>query len=257
MIFEVPMKRFLFIILIFNVLCVNAQTEKKSIRKGNNAYEKEDYVESEVQYRKALETNAHSIKGNYNLANSLYKQEKFEDAVTTSSEINMAGLSDLQKAAVYHNKGNAFFKQQKFQESADAYKQALKLNPKDTETKYNMSEALRMLKQQQQQQQQNKDNQNQDNKNDENKDQNQQDQQQNKDENKDQNDDQKKDNHDQNKQDQQQNQDKQQQQQQPQQISKEDAERMLEAIQNNEKDVQDKMKEQKAKAAKVKVLKNW
>ena len=237
----------IFSALILFAVSVYAQTERKSIRKGNNAFEDNDFVESEVQYRKALEANTHSFKGKFNLADALYKQEKYDESLKTMEEINQAGLSNEQKAMIYHNKGNALFKQQKFQESIDAYKNALKLNPYDAETKYNLSEAQRMLKQQQQQQ--NNDNKdNKDNKN--NKD--------NKD-NKDQNKDDKKDNQDKNKdqnKDKQDNKEQKQQEQQP-KISKQDAERMLQAIQNNEKDIQEKMKQEKAKAAKVRVIKNW
>ncbi|HPN22684.1 MAG TPA: tetratricopeptide repeat protein, partial [Tenuifilaceae bacterium] len=116
-------------ILLLIAISAYAQNERKAIRKGNNAFEDKDFVESEVQYRKALETNIHSFKGKFNLADAQFKQEKYDDALKTMDEINQTGLSNTQKAMIYHNKGNALFMQQKFQESIDAYKNALKLNP--------------------------------------------------------------------------------------------------------------------------------
>jgi len=221
-----------------------AQPEKKAIRQGNREYNNKEFLESEISYRQALEKNPSSFKGNFNLADALYKQDKFEEANTLFDGLSSVNLTDNEKAKVYHNLGNTLLKQQKIKEGIEVYKKSLKLNPTDRETKYNLSEALRMLKQQQQQQNQdNKDNK--DNKqNKDQKDQNKKDDQK-KDQNKDQQKDQDK-----------QNQNQKDKQQQKQKISPEDARRMLEAIQNNEKLVQQKVKDQKAKAAKVKVEKN-
>lgn len=248
------------LILLLPISAALAQSEKKSIRRGNRAYSKDDFVESEVQYRKALESNDHSIKGSYNLAASLYKQNKFEEAAEMGASVNSMGLKSQQQADALYNRANALFKQQKFKECADLYKQAVKLNPDDMQARYNLSEALRKLQQHQKQdkggdknEQDNQDNkQNQDKQDD-----------QNQDKNKDQNKDDQK-NQDNNKDDQNKDQDKQDDQrdgnqQQPQQpkISKEDAERMLNAIQQNDKDIQDRVNAQRQKAAKVKPLKNW
>ncbi len=225
-----------------------AQNEKKSVRKGNKDFKKGEYLDSEIAYRTAMEINPSSFKANFNLGDALYKQDKWEDAAGTFEGLSNAQISDLDKSKVFYNLGNSYFKNEKFQESIDAYKQSLRLNPNDLETKYNLSQAQRLLQQQQdnQDQQQDKDNQqdNQDDKDDQQKqdkkdDEQKQDDQQNKD---------------------QQNQpekDKQQQEQNKQQISPEDAQRMLEAIQSREKDIQEKVKEEQAKQAKVKVEKNW
>jgi len=242
-----------FVILLLSSLSIMAQTERKCIRRGNRAFGKQDYVESEVQYRKALENNAHSYKGKFNLSTAQYKQNKYDDAISTMDDINTSGLSNQQKSIISYNKGNSLFESKKFSESVKAYKEALKENPNDNAARYNLSEAIRMMQQQQQQNnnnQQNKDNKdNKDNKNkndqnknnNNNKDKNKQNQDQNKDQdnnNKDKN----------NQQNQEQNQPK---------LSKDDAERILQALQNNEKDIQDKMKKEKAKQAKVRVVKNW
>ena len=145
-----------------------------------------------------------------------------------------------------HNAGNALFKLNKYQESVEAYKKALRLNPSDNQTRYNLALAQQKLKDQQK-------NNNQNNKN--NKDQNKDKNKQNKNDNKDKKNDQKKDNKD-NKQNQNQNQKQQQQQQQP-KISKQDAQRMLDALQTGENKAQERVKAQKMKAQTRKPEKNW
>lgn len=223
-----------------------AQKERKYIRQGNKEFEKQDYENSEVLYRKAMDLDEKKThKPLFNIGDALYKQEKYDDAVNEFNNLTDYELSKDEKAKIYHNLGNSYLKNKKYKESIEAYKNALRNNPNDMDTKYNLVYAKKKLDQQQQQQQnqdQNKD-QNKDNK-DQNKD------KQNQDQNKDKQD--KKDDQ-QDKQDQ--NQDKQ--QQQKQQISKEDAERILQALANDEKKTQQKVKEQKAAAAKVKVEKEW
>jgi len=227
-------------------LLLFGQTEKQSIRQGNKEFKKDQFVDSEISYRSALEKNPSSFKGNFNLGDAMYKQEKYEDATKIFEDISASSLSPKDKAKVYHNLGNAFFQQQKFGESVEAYKNALRNYPDDKETKYNLAQAQRMLVQQQQQQQQNNQGDSKDNKDENKQDQDQkQDQKENQDQQKQQNEQKDKD------------QQKQQQQQQEQQISPEDARRMLEALQNNEKDVQERVREQQVKAAKVRVEKNW
>jgi alpha-galactosidase/6-phospho-beta-glucosidase family protein len=147
-----------------------------------------------------------------------------------------------------YNLGNSLLMANKLQESIEAYKNSLKLKPENLEAKYNLAYAQDQLrkqqeqqKQQQQQQQQNKDNKNQ------NKDQEKKEEENKKQDQKQQ---------DQEKQDNNQQQ-KQQDQQQQQSISKEDAERLLNAIANDEKNVQEKVKLAKAAKARVKTLKNW
>ncbi len=246
------MRKDIVLIILLAGLTVNtfAQSEHKLIRRGNRAYSKNDYLESEVQYREALERNKHSFKANFNLGDALYKQNKFSDSDSIFNGINTSALSDLDKSKIYYNRGNSLFKQNKFKESADAYKMALKYNPNDDDAKYNLSEALRMMQSQQNQnnnQQQNNSNDSKDNK--DNKDQKNDKKQDKKEDKKDNNN---------NKQDNQQNnQNKNNQQQQQPKISKEDAERMLQALQQREKDIQDKLNKKQAKPVSGASIKNW
>lgn len=236
------MKIYLIPILLLTALVSNAQNERKFIRKGNHDFKKNDFVESEIQYRNALKQNSHSLKGQFNLADALYKQEKYDESLETLSNLNLTGLTNTQKASVLYNKGNALFKQNKLKESIEAYKSALKFNPNDKEAKYNLSEAIRLL-----QQQQNSNNKNQqDNNNSNNKDKDKQNQNQNK-----------QDNGNNDKNNTPDNNNSQGENQQQPKLSKEDAERILEAIQNHEMQIQDRLKDEKAKQAKVRVGKNW
>jgi tetratricopeptide (TPR) repeat protein len=209
-----------------------AQNEYPQIRAGNKQYKEGKFKEAEIDYRKALETAPKSHKGEYNLGNSLYRQNNWEEA--GRSYLNSAGKmkdNDVeQKAAALHNLGNSMLKAEKYAEGIEAYKQSLRLNPADQDTRYNLSYAMRKLQQQQQQQ---KSDQSKDDKQD-NKDKQQQNQPQ-----------------DQN------NQQDDKQQQQKQQISKQDAERMLQALKNDEQKTIDKVKKQKVKPVQVQVEKDW
>lgn len=238
--------KFIFVFsMVLMAINVFAQKERKYIRQGNKEFDKNNYEESEIEYRKAADVEKNkSHKTIFNVGDALYKQEKYEDAINEFNEIADLDLDKDEKAKIYHNIGNSLLQSQKYKESIEAYKNALRNNPNDMDTKYNLIYAQKKLKEQQQQQQQNKD-QNKEQNQDQNKD-----QQQNQDQNKDQNEDQ---NKDQNKQDQ----NKEQQQQQKQKISKEDAQRLLQALANDEKKTQKKVKEQQAAAAKVKTEKEW
>jgi Ca-activated chloride channel homolog len=228
---------------IFFSIGVYAQDDKKFIRQGNREYGKSSFAESEVSYRKAIDKNKQSPNAVFNVGDALYKQNKFDDAGKQFTESIDQNEDKIRKASGFYNLGNSLLKANKVKESIDAYKGSLKLNPGSKEAKYNLAYAQDLLKQQEQQkQQQDKQDQNKDNKkDDQKKDQNEQ-----KDQNKDQQNDQQKD------------QDKQQQQQQQQHgISKDDAQRLLNALANDEKKVQEKVKLAKAEKAKVRTVKNW
>ena len=241
------LKKFIWVVLIFATSAL-AQKENKYIRSGNDNYEEESFKDAEVDYMKALEKNPESVKSQYNLGGALYKQENFEDASKLYNNLASLENKNISKADSYYNLGNTLLKAQKFPESIEAYKNALRLDPGDMDAKYNMEYAKKMLKDQQEKEQNQDQNQDQDKKDEEKKDQEKQDQEQQEQDQKDQQQDQ-----------QQQDQNQQQQQQQPQsqQISKQDAERMLEALKNDENKTLEKVKLQKGKGKGKKVEKDW
>jgi Ca-activated chloride channel family protein len=224
----------IFFLLLTLSLQVSAQADRKYVRQGNKEFEKEKFAESEISYRRAIDKNKSASDAVFNAGDALYKQKKYEDAGKQFVENHNMNEDKSKKSASLYNLGNSFLMSNKIKESIDAYEGSLKLNPENMEAKYNLAYAQDLLKQQQQQQQQQKE-------------------QNNKDQNKDQKD--KQDNKNQN-QNQQKQQDQQQQQQQ-QTISKEDADRILNALANDEKDVQEKIKLAKASKARVRTIKNW
>ena len=217
------MKKIRYILLFsFMTLTVFAQKESADIRAGNKLYKSEKYTEAEIAYRKGLLKNQKSFEANYNLGNALFKQKKYPEALEQYK--NALGLQPHEKekmAAGFHNTGNALLADKKIEESINAYKLALKNNPKDDETRYNLAYAQMMLKKQQQ-------------------------------------------NKDKDKEDKDQNQDKkedpkpkeQPQPQKQQQMSKENAQQILDALQQDEKNAQEKAKKQQVRGAK-KADKDW
>ena len=228
---------------------LNAQNDKKYIRQGNKEFDKNNYPQSEVSYRKAIDQNTKSPDVVFNIGDALYKQNKFEDAGKQFTEnINMSEDRTKKSDGLY-NLGNSLLKANKLPESIEAYKGSLKLRPNNKEAKYNLAYAQDLLvkqqEQQKQQQNQNKDQKKDDQKkDDQKKDQKDQKDQKDKDQQKDQK----------NNQDQKQQQQKQEQEQ---GISKEDAERLLNALANDEKNVQEKVKLAKASKEKIRTVKNW
>ena len=225
----------LFIFLIPACFESFSQKENSLLRQGNRKFENGDYKEAEKDYRKALEMNKESVKGQFNLGTAVYKNNNFEEA--TKIYDNLAGKNadpDV-RSKVFHNLGNSYLQSKEYEKSILAYKNALMANPKNVDTKYNLEYAKMMLKKQQEQQQ-NKDN---------------KDKKDNKDDKKDQQD--KKDQ----KQDQNQKKDQQKQPQDPKKISKNDADRMLEALKNDEKKTMEKVKKQKAKVQVTGIEKDW
>jgi Ca-activated chloride channel family protein len=232
-----------FVLMAITVI-LNAQTDKKYIRKGNREYEKSKFSDSEISYRKAIDANKQSPDAVFNVGDALFRQKKYEEAGKQFAASTDQNEDKIKKSAGLYNMGNSMFEANKLQESIEAYKNSLKLNPGNKEAKYNLGyvqDQLRKQQQQQKQQQQNnKQNQNKDkNKKDQNKD--QKDQEKNKDQQNDQNKDQK----------------QKDQQPQKQEISKDDAQRLLNSIANDEKNVQEKVKLAKAAKTKVRTVKNW
>jgi Ca-activated chloride channel family protein len=236
----------LLVVLTFLPAISFCQQEKKFIKEGNELFENKKFKEAEKSYQKALQKNKGSYKATFNLGDAYYKQGKYEEAAQQFQELTHRATYGDTLSKAYHNLGNALLKSKKYEESANAYKNALKNNPNDEETRYNLAYAQQMLKQQQEQQKKDKEKKNKD-KDKDKKDKNKKDNKDNKD--KDKKDDQKKD---------QQNKDKKdkKEQQQPDKISKEDAQRLLDALQNDEKNIQDRLKKGK-QGIKVKIEKDW
>ena len=236
----IPTAAALSIMVLLPFSVSRSQTVRSHVAEGNKVYEKGKYGDAEVAYKKALEKSPASHAAQFDLGDALYKQERFDEAVR---RYNMAATNSKEadgKAASYYNLGNSLFKANKLPESIEAYKRALALNPNDDDTRYNLQLAMDRLKQQQQnknQKKNQKDQQNQDQK------QNQQQQQQ------------QQQNQQQQQKNQQAKQDQTRQTQMKNQMPKDEADRILEALRNSEKQVQKELR--KRPAAKVHVEKDW
>ena len=259
------MKRIFYILIFLSAVSVadlSAQIDRREVRKGNREFKKENYKEADIEYRKALVKDSLSMAANYNLAGNLFRQEDLKQASKVLDRIKEVAPESAYAADYYYNAGDVAIGMKNWQAAVDALKQSLLRNPGDLEAKENYIYAKKMLENQQQQQQnQNNDQQNQDqNQDQQNQDQNQDQQDQNKDQNQDnqgQNQDQQDQNKDQDQQDQNQNQNQQQQGQQP-KITPQAAQQMLQAIQAKEKETQDKVNKEKAKALNSRQKeKNW
>ena len=220
----------LFLLLVAAMSLHAQKAERDLIRKGNRMYNDSVYEQAEVNYRKAMEVNPKSTVAMYNLANTLMQQNKLEEAMEQYVGATRVEKEKANLAEIYHNMGVILQSQKDYAKAIEAYKQSLRNNPKDDETRYNLALAQKLLKDQQQNQQN----------------QNQQSQQNQKE-----------------KQNQQQNQNNDQQQQPPQQqkqdnqMSKENAEQLLNSVMQDEKDVQDKVKKQQQVIKGNRLEKDW
>ena len=217
--------------LLLVAVGMQAQSDRQMIRQGNKQYRKGNVAEAEVSYRKAVERNERNPQANYNLGNALMGQRKDSLAITQFEKAAKLETNPLRRAQAYHNMGVICQQHRMFGEAIEAYKEALRNNPTDNETRYN----LELCKRQQQDQQQDQNQQNKDNKDNQDK-QDQQKQQQ---------------------QQQKQDEQKQEQQQQKQQMSKENAEQLLNAAMQEEKQTQERMKKAQQQPQKRRLEKNW
>lgn len=211
------MNRRLYIAMLLLMATGNVMSQKSDrnyLRKGNRLYKDSTYVKAEVEYRKALEHSPQSTDAMYNLGNALLMQQKTKEAMEQYESVSKMEKDNRKLAQTYHNTGVILQSAKQYAQCIEAYKQALRNDPSDDETRYNLALAQKLLKDQQNQQQ------------------NQQNQQQKQD--------QKEDKKDQNQKQQQ----EQEQLQNKNEMSKENAEQLLKAVMQDEKEVQDKVKKQ-------------
>ncbi|HEX4888194.1 MAG TPA: tetratricopeptide repeat protein [Luteibaculaceae bacterium] len=205
-------------------LAVSAQSTKKTIAEGNKSFQAKAYKGAEKQYQQALKGNKLQDISSYNLGEALYRQEKYNEAAQAFLQSAQKTSDPSLKANSLHNLGNALLQQKQYEEAAKAYQYSLMVNPTDENTRYNLAYAMQMLKKQQNPQQQPKNKPKQD---------------------------------EQQQQQQQQQQEQQDQQQQQNQQNKQNAENMLNALDQAEKQIQKKVKDQKGKPKQKTTDKDW
>lgn len=210
-----------------------AQEERPHVRRGVALLEQERFAEAEAEFRSALQLKPSSFEAAYNLGTALFRQEKYDEALQQLQATTPFANDDKQRlASLFHNLGNSYLFGQNIDQSIEAYKQALRHNPLDDETRYNLIAAMKLKDEQEEQEEEQQDQQEQE----------QQEQQE------------------QEQQEQEQEQEQQDQQQQQQQesegISRENAERLLQALEEDEKELLEKMNQNREKQP-VRIEKNW
>lgn len=220
------MKKFLVLsILIIQALVGIAQTDRQHIRYGNRWFKQDNYVKAEAEYRKAVDKNPSNPQALYNLGCALLMQKKDSAAIQQFEHAGKIETDPKRKAMAYHNIGWICQSLKMYGEAAEAYKESLRNNPSDNETRYNLALCMRQQK-----------------KNKQDKDKQQQKKQQNKGENKSK---------------EKKEQDKNQKQQQQEKMSKENAEQMLNAAMQQEQQTQQRIKDAMRQNRSRKLQKNW
>lgn len=251
-----------------------ALAEKKA---NNHVYEanelvNEDFVAAEMEYRKALSKQSNNIAGLYNLGNSYYERGNFDEALYRHQQTAKLATSKAAKHKAFHNMGNVLMQNKKCKEAVEAYKSALRNNPSDDETRYNLALAKECAKQQEDENKdddkEDKDNsddkkdeekENKDDKNKENEDQKEgEDKEDKKDDGKDKDEEKKPEDKkdDKNKGDKE-KEEKQKPKPKPGQLSPQQIKSLLEAMNNQEQKVQEKINAEKQKGVKIKTEKDW
>jgi len=286
--FQFPkMKSIALILLAFSTLMSFSQEEDKErlltlkeannyVYEGNELLNEDEFISAEMEYRKAISKETANVAGTYNLGNAYYKKGNFNEALLRHGQAAKKAINKDEKHKAFHNIGNILMQNKQCKEAVEAFKNALRSNPTDNETRYNLAIAKECAEEQ-------KDDENQNDKNDENKDQNEDQKDQDK-EDKDEKEGEDKENQDQEDkedQDKKEGEDKededgkpkdekedqgkgdeekkepQKPKQQPGQMSPQQIKNLLEAMNNQEQKVQEKMNAEKVKGVKVETEKDW
>lgn len=224
------MKRYLTLCLfLLTMVAAMAQADRQAIRTGNRLYRQKAFAKAEAEYRKAVDENPDNPQAVYNLGCALMMQQKDSAAVVQFEKAGSLEKSKIRKSKVYHNIGVICQNHQMYGDAVKAYEESLRNNPADDETRYNLALCKRMAKNNPQNKQQKQDKQKNDDKNKENKDKQQKQQQK----------------QDQQKQDSEKN------------MSKENAEQLLNAAMQQEKNTQQRVKEAMKQSRPKRYEKNW
>lgn len=258
-------KKYFFYIFLFPLWGIGglfAQEKDKALPQANDEYAQKKFVEAEANYRVSKSKFPNRTVSSYNLGNAIYKQNYAGEAKYAYAKAIKNIKSKSQKHKVYHNLGNVFMKEKDYSNAVEAYKNALRNNPTDEETRYNLALAKKMLKENPPKNDKDKNKDKKDDKKKDDKDKNKKDDKGDKDKDKKDKGDQNKDKKDEKgNQDKGKNGDQPKDDGQPKQvpggISKERLENLLDAVNNEEKKIQNKVNAQKVKGKPVQSEKNW
>ena len=145
------MKRFLFVMALLLAYTVSgmAQTDRQYIRSGNKYYRQQNFVKAEAEYRKSLSVNPEHPQTLYNLGCALVMQKKDSVAVQQFEKAAKIETGRMRKAKIYHNIGFVCQSHKLYGDAINAYKESLRNNPADNETRYNLALCQRLNKSEQ------------------------------------------------------------------------------------------------------------
>ena len=200
-----------FIMTLVPFVNISAQKEVRNVKEGNKQYVAQKFTEAQKFYEQGIADNSDSYSANFNLGNSLFRQKKYKEALEQYQKAATLTKEKKEIASAFHNVGNALMEEKNYEKSVEAYKNSLKANPKDDDTRYNLAVAQYLMKKQQEQQKQQQ----------------------------------------QQKQEQQQQQKQEQKQQQQPKMQQEQIEQILKALEQDERDVQERRKIQMGQRSKT------
>lgn len=204
-------KLLVFIMTLVPFVNISAQKEARNVKEGNKQYVAQKFTEAQKFYEQGIADNSDSYSANFNLGNSLFRQKKYKEALEQYQKAATLTKEKKEIASAFHNVGNALMEEKNYEKSVEAYKNSLKANPKDDDTRYNLAVAQYLMKKQQEQQKQQQ----------------------------------------QQKQEQQQQQKQEQKQQQQPKMQQEQIEQILKALEQDERDVQERRKIQMGQRSKT------
>ena len=238
--------------LLVGTAQVGAQTDRNLIRQGNRAFKSQKWAVAETQYRKAISKNQKNPQAIYNLGCALMAQQKDSMAIQQFTNAAQLETNRLRRAASYHNMGVIMQNHREYAQAIEYYKMALRCNPQDNETRYNLALCKKLLKNNPQNKDKNKNKNNKDKNKDKNKkDQNKDKNKDNKDKNDDKNNKNDKNKNNKNKNNQNQNQPNQD------KMSRENAEQLLNAAVQQEQATKRKLQKAMSQPRRKAYDKNW
>ena len=221
--------------LFFTLMSYSQSDPNNLVLKGNADILNKNYNDAEVEYRKAISTNKNQNKASHNLGNLLFENQNYDEAIQEYFKTQKNSEIDLEKHSAFHNLGNSYMKKKDYAQAVEAYKNALRNNSADDETRYNYALAKKFLEGDKRQNSENSED-SEEEKQDQSEDQNEnQDENQNSDQNSESEKEKPKD------------QDDKEEQEQGGGLSKQQMENLLEAVNNIEKDLNEKLKSGKKK----------
>ena len=147
------MKNLIFIVSFLICSSAFSQNKRSLLRSGNELYADSSFNDAEISYRKSLAKDQDYFSASFNLADAIYKQERYEEASAIFNALKDKECSQDDLAKIYHNLGNSLFKEQKLDEAINAYKSGLRINPNDNETRHNLALCKKQKKEKENQEQ--------------------------------------------------------------------------------------------------------